>query len=77
LKPSNSNYPFSDKKYQDTVIIPLVKDISDKFRLTGNVSILGPFSKEMSSRQSSVCTTSHVIVADVTKAKQADVWKYA
>jgi hypothetical protein len=32
MKPSRSNRPASDTIYQDTVIIPYVKGISEKFR---------------------------------------------
>jgi hypothetical protein len=35
-KPSRSNHPSSDTIHQDTVIIPYVKGISEKFRRIGN-----------------------------------------
>jgi hypothetical protein len=36
MKPSRSNRPSSDTIYHDTVIVPYVKGISEKFRRTGN-----------------------------------------
>jgi hypothetical protein len=36
MKPSTRNRPSSDTKHQGTVIIPYVKDTSEKFRRIGN-----------------------------------------
>jgi hypothetical protein len=36
MKPSRCNYSSSDTIYQDTVIIPYVKGICEKFRRAGN-----------------------------------------
>jgi hypothetical protein len=88
MKPSGSNHPSSDTIYQGTLIIPYIKGIYKIFRCTGNRSnvrtifktkhtlrgtLIKPDKLEM---PSSVYTTSHVIVADVTTVKQADLLKY-
>jgi hypothetical protein len=91
MKPLRSNGPSSI--YHCTVIIPYVKAISEKFRRIGNrfnfktifktkhTLRVGHWWKldrlEMPSRQSSVCTISHVTVADVISTIQADLLKYA
>jgi hypothetical protein len=36
IKPSARNHPSSDTVYQGTVVIPYVRDISEKFRCIGN-----------------------------------------
>jgi hypothetical protein len=36
MKPSRSKHPSSDKIYKGTVIIPYIKNISEKFRHTGH-----------------------------------------
>jgi hypothetical protein len=85
MKPPRSNHPSSDTIYHGTVI-PYVKGISEKFRHIGNHfnvrtifetkhTFCGTLMKTgpMSSRRSGVCTIFHVIVADVTPAKQADL----
>jgi hypothetical protein len=86
MKPLRSNHPSSDIIYQGTVITTYDKGISEKFSGIRNCFNVSPFSKlnihcvtlrktgpvEMPSKQSSVCTTSHVTVADSILAKQAD-----
>jgi hypothetical protein len=85
--PSARNRPSSDTVYQGTVVIPYVKGISEKFRRIGyhfslrtvfkpkhtlrrTLMKAGPVRNAQETKQS-VCTASHVIVADVA------VWKYA
>jgi hypothetical protein len=92
LKPFRSNCPFSDAVYQGTVIIPFVKDIFEKFRLIGNLfnvrtvfkikytfcMTLMETATVRDAQQTKQCVySSHVIVAGVTSAKQADLQKYA
>jgi hypothetical protein len=75
-------------QYNSTGLIPYVKDILRNSDALETIWVSGLFSKlniqsmrhwwklgriEMSSRRSSLCTISHVIVADVTSSKQVDL----
>jgi hypothetical protein len=89
MKPLRSNGPTSDTIYKDTVIIPYVNGISEKFRRTGNrlnsrtifktkYTLCGMLMKtgpvsDVQQTKQCMCKWSLVTVADVTSAKQADL----
>jgi hypothetical protein len=86
---SRSNRPSSDTIYQGIVIVPYVKDISEKFRRIGNRFNLRDIFKtkptfrgiliktrpvrDVLQTKRCACSKSPVIVAHDTSAKQADL----
>jgi hypothetical protein len=86
MKLSRIDRPSSDMIYQGTVIVPYVKGIIEKFRSIGNCfnvrtifktkhTLRGTLMKTrpvIDAQQSKQYST-HVIVADVTLIKQADL----
>jgi hypothetical protein len=92
IQPKARNRRSPDTVYQGTVVIPYVKGNSEKFSRIRNrfnlrtifktkhtlrESLMNPYRLKMPSRRSSVCSASHVIVADVRSVKQADLQKNA
>jgi hypothetical protein len=67
MKPSIRNHTSSDTVYQDTVIIPCVKGISEKFRRTGNRFNLRIIFKTKHTLRGTLMKTGPVRDAQLTK----------